>query len=140
MNYIIGIFVLLAAAVLAAYALKKRKEIPASDSDSGKPVYRRITAQQAKEMLDNNPDAVLLDVRTLQEYTAKRIKGAVLIPNYELAQKAPRELPEKDKLILVYCMSGSRSKASAKLLASLGYTNVYDFGSIMAYPYGTISG
>lgn len=140
MNYIIGIFVLLAAAVLAAYALKKRKEIHASDSDSGKPVYRRITAQQAKEMLDNNPDAVLLDVRTLQEYTAKRIKGAVLIPNYELAQKAPRELPEKDKLILVYCMSGSRSKASAKLLASLGYTNVYDFGSIMAYPYGTISG
>ena len=44
-------------------------------------------------------------------------------------------LPDKDKLILVYCRSGRRSKIAAESLAKLGYTNVKEFGGIIDWPY-----
>ena len=41
---------------------------------------------------------------------------------------APAELPDKDRLILVYCRSGRRSKLAAEKLAALGYTRVVEIG------------
>lgn len=100
--------------------------------------YKRISAEDAKKMLDENPDAVLLDVRTDSEYKEQHIEGALLIPDYEIEDKAAEELPEKDALILVYCRSGNRSKTASKTLISMGYTNVYDFGGINSWPYDVV--
>ncbi len=63
------------------------------------------------------------------------IPGAILIPYTEIENKAIELIPDKDKLILVYCRSGRRSKIAAESLAKLGYTNVKEFGGIIDWPY-----
>lgn len=98
--------------------------------------YREITADKAKEMMDNQ-DVVILDVRTEAEYRAKHIKDAVLIPLDQVEDLAEIELPEKEKTILVYCRSGQRSRVASQMLVELGYTNVYEFGGIIDWPYET---
>ena len=64
-----------------------------------------------------------------------RLKNAILIPEYEIAGRAEKELPDKDALILVYCRSGRRSKIASEELVKLGYTNVKEFGGIIDWPY-----
>lgn len=97
--------------------------------------YRKITQAEAKSLMDNEKDYVILDVRTEEEFSAGHIPGALLIPDYELEQQAANELRDKGQLILVYCRTGRRSKNAAQLLISLGYTNVLDFGGINDWPY-----
>jgi rhodanese-related sulfurtransferase len=58
-----------------------------------------------------------------------------MIPEYEIADRAEKELPNKDQLILVYCRSGRRSKIAAQELVKLGYTNVKEFGGIIDWEY-----
>lgn len=100
-------------------------------------VYMNINAQEAKEIMDTEKDYVILDVRTQEEFDEKHIPNAVLIPDYEIAEKAEEILKDKDQLILVYCRSGRRSKLAAEELVSLGYTNIREFGGIIDWPYET---
>ena len=109
------------------------------------PVYNKMNAENAKQMMaefDETEDStyVLLDVRTEQEFKEKRIPGSVLIPDYELAQRAEAELPDKRQVIFVYCRSGRRSEAAAKELVAMGYNHVYDVGGIIDWPYETTQG
>ena len=67
------------------------------------------------------------------------IEGAILIPDYEISERIETEIPNKDALILVYCRSGRRSANVAHKMVSMGYTNVYDFGGIIDWPYDVIS-
>lgn len=97
--------------------------------------YTVITPEEAKKIMDEATGYVILDVRTLPEYNEGHIEGAILIPDYEIMERAERELPDKDQLILVYCRSGNRSKAAARDLVQLGYTNVMEFGGILDWPY-----
>lgn len=99
----------------------------------------KISAAEAQKMISESKDYVLLDVRTEKEYRHKRIDGAYLIPDNELKDRAATELPDKDKVILLYCRSGRRSAKAAKTLARMGYTNVYDFGGIINWPFATVS-
>ena len=92
--------------------------------------YRKISAEEAKGIMDAGGEYILLDVRTQEEFDRKHIEGAVLIPDYEIANRAERELPDKHALILIYCRSGRRSANAAKELIAMGYTNVYDFGGL----------
>lgn len=101
--------------------------------------YQTITAEEAFAMLQDPQEDILLDVRTQEEFDAGHIAGALLLPDYEVAQKAEGVLPDKDARILVYCRSGRRSAAAAAELAELGYTNVYDFGGIIDWPYETVT-
>lgn len=98
-----------------------------------------ITAEEAKEIIDTE-DVIILDVRTPEEYNEERIEGAILIPDYDLKTLAESELPDKDEKILIYCRSGNRSKSAAKTLIDMGYTDVYDFGGIIDWPYDTVKG
>ncbi len=107
--------------------------------EENKIMYNKITAEEAKEMIDTQ-EVIILDVRTKEEFKEKHIEGALLIPDYELANVAKSKLPDKNKKILVYCRSGNRSKSSARLLIDMGYTNVYDFGGIINWPYETVQG
>ena len=52
------------------------------------------------------------------------------------AATAAQMIPEKDTPVLVYCRSGQRSGEAAQKLAQLGYTRVYDIGSLVGWPYG----
>ena len=94
-----------------------------------------ITAQEAKEIMDSQEGYVILDVRTQEEFDQGHIPGAILIPDYEIEEKAENVLKDKDQLILVYCRSGRRSKLAAEDLQKLGYTNIKEFGGIIDWPY-----
>ena len=65
------------------------------------------------------------------------IPGAIRIADSEITERAPVMLPDRDKLILVYCRSGRRSKNAAAELVKLGYTNIKEFGGIIDWPYET---
>jgi len=103
-----------------------------------KAVYRKISAEEAYRMM-REEECILLDTRTHEEYAISRIEGAVLIPEYEIGRRAAAELPDKQAIILVYCRSGRRSAIAANELVAMGYTNVYDFGGIIDWPYETAS-
>lgn len=102
--------------------------------------YLNISAQEAKALMETETDYVILDVRTEEEFAEKRIPGALLIPDYEIAEKAEELLKDKSQLLLVYCRSGRRSKLASEELVRLGYTNIREFGGIIDWPYETVSG
>lgn len=108
-------------------------------AQTAKPSYEQITQQAAKELMDNDETALILDVRTEEEYASGHIPDAVLIPHDEIADRAEEELTDKDQLILVYCRSGNRSKAASESLAELGYTNIREFGGINTWPYEIVT-
>lgn len=96
--------------------------------------YKKISAEEAKEMIDSE-ELVILDVRTKEEYDQAHIEGAILIPDYQLKEQAESKLPNKEEKILLYCRSGNRSESAAKILIEMGYSKVYDFGGIIDWPY-----
>lgn len=100
-------------------------------------VYENITAEEAKRIMDTQTGYVILDVRTQEEYDEKHIPKAILIPDYEIREKAEGILTDKNQLILVYCRSGRRSKLASEDLLELGYTNIKEFGGIIDWPYET---
>ena len=100
-----------------------------------KAMYEQITPEEAKKIMDSDEEHIILDTREQDEFDEGHIPGATLIPYTEIENKAEEMLPDKDKLILVYCRSGRRSKIAAESLAKLGYTNVKEFGGIIDWPY-----
>lgn len=98
--------------------------------------YYQITQDEAKRIMDEESDYIIVDAREQSEYDEGHIKGAIVIPYTEIEQKAEEMLPDKEQLILVYCRSGRRSKIAAQSLANMGYTNVKEFGGIIDWQYG----
>ena len=100
-----------------------------------KAMYEQITPEEAKKIMDSGEEHIVLDTREQDEYDEGHIPGAILIPYTEIENKAEEMLTDKDKLILVYCRSGRRSKIAAESLSKLGYTNVKEFGGIIDWTY-----
>ncbi len=123
------LLLIVVVALAAAYTM--------SASDQG---YRGISPQAAWERLRSDEEIILIDVRTPEEYIQQRIPGAILLPVAEIAQRAAEVMPAKDTVYFLYCRSGNRSAQAAALLVSMGYTNVFDMGGIIAWPYATVSG
>ena len=108
----------------------------ASCSSSGEGAsYEQISGAEAKALMDSESGYIIIDARTQSEYDEGHIPDSILIPEYEIADRAEKELPDKDQLILVYCRSGRRSKIAAEELVKLGYTNVKEFGGIIDWEY-----
>ena len=95
-----------------------------------------LTAEEAKQRMGENSEAIVLDVRTQEEYDQGHIPGAVCLPNEEITEDMPIAF-DRDAEILVYCRSGRRSADAAKKLRDMGFTNVFDFGGIIDWPYET---
>ena len=104
-------------------------------SDGGSATYEQISGAEAKALMDSESGYIIIDARTQEEYDQGHIPGAILIPEYEIADRAEKELHDKNQLILVYCRSGRRSKIAAEELVKLGYTNVKEFGGIIDWEY-----
>ena len=97
--------------------------------------YEQISHDEAKRIMDTESDYIIIDARTQEEFDEGHIENAILIPEYEIQEKAPELIPDKNALILVYCRSGRRSKIASEALAELGYTNVKEFGGIIDWKY-----
>ncbi len=113
-------------------------QVTATKVEVMKAAYQVLTAKEAKAVMDQDEYDTILDVRTLEEYNEGHIEGAILLPDYEIKEKAEELLPDKTKTILIYCRSGRRSKAAAKELIDMGYTSIYDFGGIIDWPYEVV--
>lgn len=96
-----------------------------------------ITFEEAKRLMDTEKDCVLLDVREEPEYITGHAEGAVLLPVDTIDSVTAGEvIPSMDTVVLVYCRSGARSRLAARTLAELGYSRVYNIGSLVGWPYG----
>ena len=114
------------------------KATNSNESDKVSPTkingYTQISQDEAKEMMTRDDGHIIVDVRRQDEYDAGHIPGAILIPNESIDKERPKELPDLDQIILVYCRSGRRSKEASEKLAKMGYTNIYEFGGIITWP------
>lgn len=90
--------------------------------------YTTIGQDEAKKMMKDEKNYIILDVRTKEEYYDKHIDNAINIPFDEIEKSTV--LKDKEQIIFVYCQSGKRSKEASEKLANLGYTNVYDIGGL----------
>ncbi len=122
-----AVFVIVAALILCACTTENE----VGDEMGG--VYQRITADEAKEMMVEGN--LIVDVRTEKEYNEGHIEGALLVPLADIEAGKLELLPDKEQVLLVYCRSGNRSMTASEILIEEGYTNVYDFGGIIAWPY-----
>ena len=95
--------------------------------------YKTISSTEAQQMIEDNKDALILDVRTAAEYESEHIPNAVNLSNEDIQAGKVDSLKDKSQLIMVYCRSGNRSRQAAQKLAELGYTNVVDFGGIQSW-------
>ena len=139
MSTIYGIILgLLVASIITLPA--KPVENNTSSTQSTVVAYQKISAQQAKDRIDSGDAVIILDVRTAEEFAAGHIPNAILIPNETIIDTRPELLPDLNAEILVYCRSGNRSAQAANKLIAMGYTNVYDFGGIIDWPYDTVTG
>lgn len=127
-------FLLMAVIVLGGAALRFCAARMQGGQASGAPPV--LTPEEARARLEENPSAILLDVRTQEEYDSGHIPGAVCLPNEDIQAEMPMVF-DKDAEILVYCRSGRRSAEAAAKLIAMGCTNVSDFGGILSWPYET---
>lgn len=97
---------------------------------SSQNTYTQMSMNDAMDLMENESDYVILDVRTLEEYNEKHILGAINIPNESIGTEEIDALPDKEQLIFVYCRSGNRSRQASEKLVELGYTNIIEMGGI----------
>jgi len=94
---------------------------------------RQCDVSEAKQMIETNPNLVILDVRTQEEYDEGHLENAVLIPVSELESRLD-ELDVEDE-ILVYCRSGVRSATASQTLVDNGFSSVYNMLGARAHDY-----
>ena len=98
------------------------------------PAVAGDTDQAAAVEAMRQPNAVLIDVRTPEEVAEGTIPGARNIGYEAISQRIAEVAPDKDTPIVLYCRSGNMSADAAKILVSLGYTNVYNLsGGMIAW-------
>lgn len=83
------------------------------------------------ENIEKYPDYVIVDVRSVEEYKSGHIKNAINVPLPNIDEIDI----SKDKKVIVYCRSGSRSLTSAGELHKLGYKYIYNMGGILDWEY-----
>ena len=92
---------------------------------------KRPDMGQELERFAQTPDALLLDVRTEEEYAGGHIPGSRNVP---LGTLGRAELPaDPETPLFVYCLSGARSRQAASVLRRAGYAHVTDLGGICNY-------
>ena len=95
-------------------------------------IFRGNDINKAVEDYKNTPGAVLIDVRSKNEYSAGHIPGSINIPDKEI-QAVTDVIQDFNTPVFVYCLGGSRSWNAAKVMKNLGYKNVKNIGGINNY-------
>ncbi len=93
--------------------------------------FESIDAKTALTLLENDNNISLLDVRTIPEYKEGHLRDATLIPINTLANNLDKLKNVKNKKIIVYCRSGSRSVVASRILEKNGFTPLNVKGGII---------
>ncbi|BBP45738.1 hypothetical protein THMIRHAS_11110 [Thiosulfatimonas sediminis] len=89
-----------------------------------------ISCEEAKQLVKNQ-NAQLVDVRTAEEYEASKIAQAMNLPLQQLDSLAAKL--DKSRPVVVFCRSGQRSQMALQMLVSMGFSDVKNLGSFMAW-------
>jgi rhodanese-related sulfurtransferase len=93
----------------------------------------QVDAKTAHEMTKDSGIAIL-DVRTLPEFQGGHIRGAVLIPVDEIASRIGSFVQNKNRQVLVYCLTGNRSMVASRMLRRNGFKHIMNLkGGIKAW-------
>ena len=95
-------------------------------------LFKQPDVNRGVKEFQRTSGAVLLDVRTPEEYRSGHIPGSKNIP-LQAIDKVSSVAENKDTALYVYCQSGARSRQAAGMLKQMGYTNVNNIGGIAAY-------
>jgi len=93
--------------------------------------FESIDAKQAIHLLENDDNVTLLDVRTIEEFKSGHLRDATLIPVQALSTNLGILKDAKDKKIIVYCRTGSRSVTASRILEKNGFTPLNVKGGII---------
>ena len=95
-------------------------------------LFKQPDVNRGVKEYQSTSGAVLLDVRTPEEYRGGHIPGSRNIP-LQTIDRVGSVAENKDTALYVYCQSGARSRQAAGMLKQMGYTNVNNIGGIAAY-------
>ena len=101
--------------------------------------YHKITAKQAKEMLDADSKIILIDLRASVDYDISHIERAVSVPYDGSVTKITQQFTNRNAKILVYSNNKNRSAITTLKLMQQKYVNVYDMGNIVNWPYALVT-
>jgi rhodanese-related sulfurtransferase len=102
---------------------------PLSLQGREKRVLKSISVEEAAQLIETNgqnPDFIILDIRTPQEFASGHLEGAVNIDYYSESFTQELNALDKSKTYLMYCRSGGRSARALQSMKSLGFTEVYE--------------
>ena len=120
------IFVL--ALILGAFQMTNAQFV--KDLVHAKPTVKNTRAKIFSQMLRNEKNPQIIDIRTPQEYKSGHIKGAILINFYDpnFAKNVEKAGLDKNKPIYIYCRSGNRTGRSIKIFQKLGFKHIVNLG------------
>lgn len=95
-------------------------------------IFSKLNINEGVKKFRQTPNAILLDVRTEEEYSETHIDGSTNLPLQKI-EMATSIITDKNKPLFVYCRSGVRSAKAVAILKKMGYTNVNDIGGILDY-------
>ena len=87
----------------------------------------QLTEAEARARI--NQGALIVDVRTVEEFNAKHLTNVLNIPLAEVREKLPLVVTNQGQVILLHCRTGRRSGIAEGELRSMGYTNAFNIGS-----------
>jgi thioredoxin 1 len=100
-------------------------------ANNGKSVNEKVSIEQFEKLMAEKSNAIILDVRTPEEFAAGHVKGAVNLNIHDAAFKSGLAKLDKSKPVFVYCKSGSRSADATAQMKDMGFGEVYNFGGGM---------
>ena len=95
-------------------------------------IFRTADINAGVAEFQTTAGAVLLDVRTAEEYRDGHIDGSVNLPLDSLSSIA-NTVKDKSTPLFVHCLSGGRSAQAVSYLKQMGYTNAKNIGGISSY-------
>jgi rhodanese-related sulfurtransferase len=129
---VLGIlFFSLLAAVAVTGCLATQPGGDVSDASSDLPAYGVISTQQAASVvvsLQDDPEFVLLDIRTAAEVEAGHLSGAVALDFYSDSFRDDLATLDRELIYLIYCRTGNRTGQAYRIMEELGFERVYDMG------------
>ena len=127
MKKIILLIIIAIIIIIGVVCIMNRKE----KNIENEVIIKHVSMNDIVQIMEENENYIILDVRTQAEYNQGHIPNAICIPNETIDENVVNKLPDKNQMILVYCRSGNRSKQAAEKLKKLGYTNLIEFGGII---------
>lgn len=120
------IFIIIVIAILGIILILQQQEKNIKRESK----LQYVSMDDIVQIMKEEENYIILDVRTVAEYKEGHIPNAICIPNETIGNDTVNQLADKEQLILIYCRSGNRSKQAAEKLKALGYMNLIEFGGI----------